>query len=344
MSFGDLDDELPLVAASEADLIAIARALIAPQAYDVWAVLCRSRKLPPEFGETCAALLADALRQLWPALLRRGGTAPDRSGQRLWERHALVPLQHTVASTKFLRWLTATPFGAPPSAIEPLPAMPLAIGDQVLVYLALEIADRTPAQVTLARQPFVRDAALAWLGFAHLFEVAPAATMFDAFVRGPGAVVLEALAPEIAVRWRKAELRKRSEASPDALIRTGLAQDGTLQAFMRACDRAHRRDLAQFVIEAAAPLIARDIAPLPPSLDPTAPLSVRMAARTAAGSLLRGVKLWSEWDEQHRSVRFIDDDYDRAQQLLARFEKIGSAGMDRAAVWLSQLSQIGALA
>ena len=335
------DEELPAVAASEADLIATARVLIAPQAFDVWAVLCRSRKLPPCFGETCAALLADTLRQVWPALLRRGGTAPDRSGRRLWERHPLVPLSHSSTSVSFLRWLTATPFAAPPSAIETLPAMPMTLGDQVLIYLALDAAAGTPAQHTLAMQPLVRDAPLAWLGFAHLFELAPAATMFDGLVHGGGAVVVEALASEIARRWQATELTKRALTSPTTLIDLGRAQDGTLQAFMGACDRRHRRDLAVFVLDAAAPLLARDIAPLPPRLDPTAPLSVRTAARAAAGALLRGVMRWSEWDQQHRGVRFIDDDYARAQQLLASFERIGSAGVERAAQWLAELSALG---
>ncbi len=335
------DDELPAVAASEDDLIRVARMLVAPTSVDVWGVLTRSRKLPPEFGETCAALLEDALRQLWPAILRRGGTAPDRDGKRLWERHALTPLVHTTATARFLRWLTATPFAAPLSAIEVLPAMPLALGDQVLVYLALEIASDTPAQATLAKQPFVRDAPLAWLGFAHLFEHAPAEAMFDKLVAGPGAVVIEALSPEIATRWRAVEIAKRKTSSPDVLVRLGHAQDGTLTAVMRACDRKQRRDLAAFVIDAAAPLIARGIAPMPPTLDPTAPLSVRMEARTAAGSLLRAVIRWSEWDQQHRGVRFIDDDYARAQRLLARFERIGSAGVDIANGWLSDLSALG---
>jgi hypothetical protein len=259
----------------------------------------------------------------------------------LWERYPLTPLVHTIATGKFLRWLTTTPFAAPLSAIEVLPAMPLALGDQVLVYLALEIAHDTPAQAVLAHQPFVRDAPLAWLGFAHLFDVAPADAMFDKLVAGPGAIVIEALGSEIATRWRAVEIAKRSMTSPDALVRLGQAQDGTLRGLMGACDRKKRRDLATFVIEAAVPLIERDIAPMPPALDPTAPLSVRMAARTAAGALLRAVIRWNDWDQEHRGVRFIDDDYARAQQLLAKFERIGSAGVDRVASWLSDLSALG---
>ena len=251
-----------------------------------------------------------------------------------------MPLAHSNATTKFLRWLTATPFAAPVSAIETLPAMPLTLGDQVLIYLALDIASGTPAQGALARQPFVRDAPLAWLGFAHLFDLAPAETMFMDLVQGGGAVVVEALGAEIARRWQAVEISKRSMTSPDALVRLGLAQDGTLRAFMLACDRRRRRDLAAWILDAIVPLLARDVAPMPPALDPTAPLSVRTAARTGAGSLLRAVVRWHEWDQEHRGVRFIDDDYALAQHLLAKYERMGSAGLDRVAHWLSQLSAL----
>jgi hypothetical protein len=336
----DFDEGLPMVAASEADLITMARALIVPHQYDVWAVLCRARRLPPAFGETCAELLADTLRQLWPAILRRGGTQPDRAGKRLWERHPRLPLVHTNATTKLIRWLAASPFAAPPSTIETLPAMPLSLADQVIVYLALDIAAGTPAQVTLARQPFVRGAALAWFGFAHLFDVAPPERLFDELVTGGGAVIVEALSAETARRWFAVELGKRSTTSTDALIRLGAAQDGTLKAYMAACDRKRRRDLATFILDAALPLFQRRLAPTAPPLDPTQPLSTRMSARNAIGALLRAVVAWSAWDQEHRGVRFIDDGYDQAQFLLHRFERVGAPGVELATQWLSELAAL----
>jgi len=332
------EEDLPLASASEADLIATARLLVAPSRFDVWAQLCRSRKLPPAWGETCEALLEDALRQVWPALWRRN-VAPDRDGKRVWERNPLAALHHTPASASLIRWLTATPFAAPPSAIDKLDALPGAIGDHVLLYLALDAAAGTPAQATMARQPAFRASPLVWLGFAHLFDGAPPAA-FDALATGEAAAVVDALGPELAKRWAQVEIAKRSVTAPDKLIALGAAQDATLTAFMAACDRVRRRDLAAWVIDAAAPLLARDIAPMPSVLDVNAPLSARTAARSAAGSLLRGVQAWARWDSQHRGVRFIDDDYDRAQRLLARFETIGQVGVDKAAGWLSQLAAL----
>ncbi|HET9989908.1 MAG TPA: hypothetical protein VFQ65_15365, partial [Kofleriaceae bacterium] len=76
------DDEYELpatVAASEAEIISMARALTAPQALDVWGLLAGARSMPAKIGPTCAELVGDALSQLWPALWRRDGARPGSS-------------------------------------------------------------------------------------------------------------------------------------------------------------------------------------------------------------------------------------------------------------------------
>ncbi len=354
----DADDlvEIPQVAASEHDMIMMARTLVmGPAAQDdVWALLCSSRPVAPKIGPTCAALLEDTLRHAWRALWIRGGTRPGASivapggaaggtttRGRLWERHAPAPLAFTAASIELLRWLVATPFAAPISTLTTLQARPLALGDQLLTYLALDAAHRTPALRVLAAQPFVRAAPLAWLGFAHaLARRGAAAPKFDDLTRGVGAILVEALAGELARRWHTVELGKRAMFEPDQLLELGAAQDQTLTGFMASCDAAQRRDLAVFVIEAAAPLLARNLAPTPAQLDPNTTLAARAQARIAAGSLLRAVVAWGEWDRLHRGVRFIDDGYEAAQLLLERFETIGSSGLARAEHWLADLASL----
>jgi hypothetical protein len=325
----------------------MARALIAPETQDMWATLCATRKLPPHVGPTCARLIGDALSQLWPCLWRRGGTAPGASirGEevvrgRLWERYAPVGLAHTRATLMLLKWLVSTPFAAAPSTYPVLPAMQLAIGDQVVLYLALDASRGTQAQIGLAMQPFTKSSGLAWLGYAHHIEGVPDPGVFDALTSGAGAIVVEALTGEIGKRWRSMEIAKRSIRDPQRLATVGAAQDQTLQGFMAACDRAKRRDLAVFVIDAIEPLLAKNVGPMPPPLDPTAPLSVRAAARVAAGSLIRGLLKWRDWNNEHRSVRFIDDGYQAAQLLLHRFEKVGNHGAELASGWLGQLSSL----
>jgi hypothetical protein len=343
-------EELPQVAASESDMLMMARALIAgPTGHDdIWALLCSTRQLPAKIGTTSARLLEDTLRHVWRALWLRGGARPMASVRagasvrgRLWERHEVQPLTFTQATVKFLRWLVATPFAAPASTLTELAAMPLSVGDQVLVYLALDAARTTPALRGLAIQPFVRNAPLAWLGFAPLLVgrgvKVPA---FDSLTEGVGAIVVEALQGELAKRWYGSELAKRAITDPHELIELGGGQEGVLKAFMDACDKRGRRDLAAFVIDAAIPLLARNITPAPAELDGKAPLSIRAQARNAAGSLLRAVIRWEAWDQEHRGVRFIDDNYQAAQLLLERYEPIGSAGSGRVQGWLADLASL----
>jgi len=357
--------EVRRVAASEYELVALARALLgpgAPAGSEVRAVLSGSRTMPPRISSACEEMLRDTLARLWPALWRRGGARPGASvggGQvrrgRIWERHAPVGLAFSRATLQLLRWLIAMPLSATTGraaaqrpavtgvpGIEPLEKAALTVGDQVMIYLALDAASGTQSAVTLAAQPLVRAAPLAWLGFAELLGAAlpPGPPSFDALCAGAGAIVVESLTGHLAQRWREVELGKRALTAPEALVALGAAQDATLHGFLAACDRHRRRDLAGFVVDAAAPLLAREIAPTPAMLDPTTPLSRRLAARVAAGALLRGVMTWAEWDGSHRGVRFIDDDYAIAQLLLARFEPIGATGAARAAGWLTELAAL----
>jgi hypothetical protein len=353
---GDAPRELPRVAGSEHDLIVMARALVMGSSAqdDIWALLCASRGIPLHIGPTCEALLEDALGHAWRALWLRGGTRPAASiagggpgapgvprRGRLWERHPPSPLAFTGASLVLLRWLVATPFAAPASTLPVLHPMPLEIGDQLLVYFALDAVRSTPALRILAAQPFVRAAPLAWLGHAAaLGRPGRPPPSFAALTEGTGAIVVEALAGELARRWHAVELAKRAMSEPDPLIDLGAAQDQTLAGFMASADAARRRDLAAFVIDAAAPLLARGLPPIPAQLDPNTTLAVRAQARVAAGAVLRAVVRWGEWDQQHRGVRFIDDDYAAAQLLLERFEPIGAPGVARASSWLTELASL----
>jgi hypothetical protein len=340
------DDEVPIVAASEADLIRVARALVTSRTDAV--AFVRARKMPHQISTQCAALLGDALSRLWPAIWRRGGARPSAwlHGDQVvrgrpWERRPPVGLAHSQATLLMLRWLVASRFGTD-GAAGLLDRDHLAIGDELVIYLALDATHDTPAQRAIANLPLVMGSALAWLGFAHLFvdDEPPPEAAFDALVGGAGACVIESLGPEIARRWYEVELRKRAYVEPEVLAGLGAAQDAALERFMTACDRAKRRDLASWVLDAAAPCLERQLKPVPEELDPSTPLSVRQAARRGAGSLLRGVIRWHGWDQQHRGVRFIDDDYAAAQLLLARFERIGMPLADRAAAWLSELTAL----
>lgn len=339
--------EPPMVAASEAEIVQMARALTAPQAHDVWTLLASSRSMPPKVGPTCARLVGDAIEQIWPALWRREGArfgASIRDGKvirgRGWERNPPSPLEFSPFTLALLRWLVEVPLAA--GAAPELAAQPVAIGDQVVAYLALSVATETPAQLSIARFSKVAVTPLVWLGFAQVLPgEPPEARDWDELVTGPGAVVIEALQVDLAKRWRTIELTKRTITEPDTLIALGGAQDKTLLAFMAACSRAGRRDLAGFVIDAMLPLLDRQVAPFPNELDRTKPLSTRTAARKASGALLRGLDTWLQWDREHRGIRFLDDDYEASQLLLTRFEKALRNGADvLVPTWLAELASL----
>lgn len=364
-----------LVAESEAELIRVLRALITGDAQGVTGRMFRLAALPPAISTAAERVLGDALAQVWPALWRRSGALPialaegeaTRRG-RIWALRPPVGLTFSTVTLQLLRWLVTAP---------PLPEQrpvgrrrrlreveevgvdhlarraagpPPSVGDQVIGYLTLEATEGTPLQARVAAHRPVRELALAWLGFPDVMSApgpaddaeahAIALAGLDALATGAGAVVAESLAGDLGRRWRAIELAKRQATQPGELIALGAAQDAVLDRFMAACDRAGRRELAGFVLDAAAPLLERGLSPLPAELDRATSLAIRAQARVAAGALLRGVVRWAGWDEAHRGVRFMDDDYAASQLLLARFERVGAAGTAQAATWLSQLAAL----
>jgi hypothetical protein len=345
--------ETARVAPSEHDIVFLARALVGDlhQRDAIWPLLASTRKLPPHVGETCGDLLDETLRQTWLALWRRAGARPATGltdggavvRGRPWERHEPETLSFTGATVALLRWLVGTNLAGAASRLPSLDATPGGVGDQVIVFLALDATAPTPGALPLANQPLVRQTALAWLGFPDLMATAhPGAPPppFDSLTAGVGAIVVETLTGDIARRWTAVDIAKRSIVTPDSLIQMGATQDAILGDFMASCDRARRRDLASFVIDAVLPLVTRDLSPAPERLDPTATLGQRNRARLGAGALLRAASRWDEWDQQHRATRFIDDGYAAAQFLLSRYEPMAGTGRDRIAGWLHQLAQL----
>ena len=74
-----------------------------------------------------------------------------------------------------------------------------------------------------------------------------------------------------------------------------------------------------------------------------APLRERTEARRRAAAMLRSLGRLREWDQQHRSVRFIDDGYALAQRLVVDWERLGERGFTRAAHLVTELDAIPTL-
>jgi hypothetical protein len=320
------------VAQSEHDLLLVARALVGQVPFEAVEMLLRQpRELKPRIGPTAARLLRETLavgcvRQL----LRRGGwqrTAAVAGKAivrgRLWERHAAPQLHFSSLSMQLCRWLLSSRLSLPslPSLLS-LPDTPPTLADELLLYLACDLL--SPSLITmLARQRAVGLSPLCRLAFADVLGPLPPLALAP-WLEGGGALLVEALQPDLARHWIALAQRQSLTIKPDALIAAGTAQEQIATQFLDGAEALGRRDLGHFIVIAAARLgagEARAVATrLCADVDATAPLSARAAARRAVGAPLRAFARIGRWHEEHKLVRHFDDGYDVAQHLLHQWE------------------------
>jgi hypothetical protein len=142
------------------------------------------------------------------------------------------------------------------------------------------------------------------------------------------------------------ERLRRDVVEPAVHTRIGRAQADVLEAYFAALDKAGRHDLATFLIDAAVFWVTPDRTTddFVRSLTPEAPLRERTEARRRSAAMVRALLTLREWDQQHRTVRFIDDGYDLAQRLVADWERLGERGFQRAQDLVAALDAIPTLA
>src|SRR5262249_20736528 len=106
----------------------------------------------------------------------------------------------------------------------------------------------------LTRRPPLAQHGLCWLAYPEDYAAAPAAARpdFGPWTAGPGAAMLEALQPELEGRWVAVEAGKARVSDPAAMRNLGQSQERVLGAFLDAAEAAGRRDLARFLVRAAA--------------------------------------------------------------------------------------------
>lgn len=350
------------VAASEHAILTIARALVGEATTDSAEPILRAdRALPAAMGPTASALLRETLsRGVVLCLARRGGWRRDRHlasrgdsapgmkvvEGRLWERHpVLPPLAFSEATVLLLRWIVETPLGIPE---RPLTVGTLTLADEVVYYLACDLLVRTGFGRAVASSGALGKSALAWLGFPDELRgekkagSLPAAMRFAPLLAPGACAILESLQSDLAARWTEMERGKRHVVQCARMEDLGATQIAVLDAFLAACDAAGRRDLAGFVVEAAARVLP---GPVPASqwtsgLEKTSALRERAAARRASGAFLRTLATLRAWSEEHRTTAFFDDGYEAAQLLLSRWERFGDEGWARAEAVLRDLDSL----
>ncbi|MGC4116937.1 MAG: hypothetical protein QM765_20725 [Myxococcales bacterium] len=350
---------MSVVAASEAELLAIARALVGELEVEAIEPIVRTRRtLAPKQGPTSMRLLEHTLAAgSVLQLARRGGWRSKRhlagiqvvSG-RFWELHPDTPLAFSDASIKILRWIHEHPM-----ALDDLPAIPskapLTPADELVAYLACDLLVKAGCASAISRAGIFGRSALCWLGFplevrgtkaaSHL---PPEARRFAEFLAGPSAPLVEALQDDLRRRWVAVERGKTKVRDCATLAEIGRTQKVLLDAWLDALQQAGRQDLALFLVDAAVQLLPPGVTSrhFVGTVDPRAPLGDRNEARRSAGMFLRALLRIGQWVEQWRTTPFFEDTHASAQMLLGAFEPLGDAGLQRAQTVLHELETLDA--
>jgi hypothetical protein len=328
------------VTPQEADLLRMARAIVGGEYDEVERLLCTVRPPPNLIGPTARLTLEDTLSKGVVLSFARLGGWRDEGDGRLWERAELPPLQFTSATVVLLQWLLRANLLEKEPAKLTLPK--LRFGDELMLVLTLKLLQGTPCEHAAAMQTPFRTSVACWLFFPGvLATVAPleGKLVLDLEHDKTYAFVLDAWQSLLARQYGRLEREKSTLVVPEELTRIGRAQEQVLEAMLGAFSAIKRRDLASFLIEAAQSTLFefRQGEDLVASLSATSPLRERGEARRAAGGFLRAVVKLRGWDQEHRAVRFFDDEYQQAQRLVKQWERFGDAGFRQAERLLSEL-------
>jgi hypothetical protein len=285
---------------------------------------------PGCLSAVCIELAQDAIAKgCIQYLVRSGGWRHDRflvKGQptrgRIWERIPLESRQLAFgpAPLEFLMWLTEERASETKLVWDP-PASHLSAADQLFFSMAYDALRGEPEIFqALQRKSVFSQNALCW--FANPGEFAnpdaPEPPAMAPWMTGVRAAILECLQPLLAQRWIRSERNKGQIGDWRAMRQKGLAERATLSALLNAAHEARRTDLARFVLNAAATILAPDdLTPgfwtggLQTAMPPR--LADRLETQRAALALPQQMETLQHWDRRARSVSYFDEDYAASQ-------------------------------
>jgi hypothetical protein len=297
-------------------------------------------KTPPCLSRTAVHLVEAALAKGCTHLLaRRGGWRDERHlrgekvvGGRLWQRTPPrdLGLSFSGHTLTFLMWVTAARPDDKENPWQP-PEAELTPGDLVFLYFAheglREAAESLGYANVRTRAPYAGHG-LCWLAYPEDYTNVPAKVTpdFGLWTSGPGAWVLEALQPELAHRWIAVEGTKERISKPPRMRALGESQERVLGAFLDACEKAGRLDLARFLLIAGAHLLGPH-ANAGMWIGGLQTQGLRLADRAAvyqaAMAYLRHFERLSRWERQARAVGYFDEGYQASQLWKADWDRYG---------------------
>lgn len=177
---------------------------------------------------------------------------------------------------------------------------PQTFADQLVIALALDLAESAAVLPALAAQSWVRRAPLACLYTTHALPLLPRAR------RGArGAVTAHPRRPS-----GRGRADQGAEPFPRGARADGRAQGALLDPLVSTAVAARRWDALRFLLESAL----LEVEPGP--LDPTSALSARAEAMRQQVAPHRAIAAIAATYRRARLVGFVDDDYDDAQKTV----------------------------
>lgn len=334
-----------IISRAETNVLTLARVAVGVvPATDAMRLLVSGVSVPQKLGPTAREALSDTLsRGTVLSLARQGGWIPA-ADQRLWERTKVPKLEFTANIVRILNWVLATPLTE--AEVQPLGLKgQLTVAEDAFVALLIDRLRGTGVEGAVARQPALRKGPLTVLAHAGLLGREAALESVPAIDVDAHATWIDGLRTLLARNWLHVEKIRRDITEPQVLTRIGRTQGDVLDAFFAIIHKAGRDDLATFVIDAATQWVTPDRKPddFTRSMSVDAPLRERTEARRRSAAMVRALLTLREWDQEHRTVRFIDDGYDLAQRLVADWERLGERGFQRAQELVQELDAIPTL-
>lgn len=310
--------------AAEADLLTLVSvALGVADPAPLRGLLVEPRRAPERLSRSAARIYGELLAKgTVAALAREGGWRGGAPGERLWERRDRPVLAFGPGLFGFLCGLLRAPLADGGRRCVGSGGT-LTPAEEVILAGLLERARGLDCARALWLHPTVRSSPLLVLLYAGELGAAAGLESVPRLRPAEHVPLLVGVRSWAVGAWLSAEAAKGAVDAPEVLRRVGEAQGRALDAFFEAVGgRLEHRGAAGFLVEfgarwqdcAGSGGSGLELQPWRLRVD--TPLAERVAARRAALAPWRALLRLRAWDEEHRAVRFFEDDAPAARALV----------------------------
>jgi hypothetical protein len=295
-------------------------------ASDVTRLLVTQVVAPEKMGPTSVHILKDTLARGVALTLARN--APLE--QMHWAQKQTAPaLTFTGNTLRLFKWILSTSLLSSKTSVFRFEGA-VTEAEQVMIVSLIDSLVGTGCEWALLKQESIH--VLPMVQLAYAFEVGRLGVKKNAQL--PSVFYLESLHRLLVKCWLNAEQSKKDLSSAELLA--GSTFQESVLANVVALASIHREAI-EFVIDVLRLWLGtkpNESAYVP---NDSSSLALRQQARRSAACVLRVASTTKAWDDEHRNTRFIDDGYERAQQLVKSWQRLTSTHYTLAAEIVSTL-------